>query len=104
MTMNKEARMTVEQEAEALAKFTEYFVENYPGPNTIISNPRWHAPKIFNAAKHALASLRAPQSDLEKRLRAYAIDFGANEGLRDTLNDALAFVLPSIQEAKTRLA
>jgi hypothetical protein len=34
----------------AEARFAEYFVRNYPGPNTIISNPHWHAPKIFRAA------------------------------------------------------
>lgn len=39
---------------DALAEFTEYFVKNYPGPNTIISNPNWHAPKIFAAAKRSL--------------------------------------------------
>jgi hypothetical protein len=40
--------------AEAEAEFTGYFVRNYPGPNTIIGNPHWHAPKIFRAATHAL--------------------------------------------------
>lgn len=38
----------------ALATFTEYFVRNYPGPTTIISDPTWHAPKIFRAALHAI--------------------------------------------------
>lgn len=38
----------------ALAYFTEYFVRNYPGPNTIISDPNWHAPRIFRAARHCL--------------------------------------------------
>jgi hypothetical protein len=33
-----------------LQEFTEYFVKNYPGPTTIISNPHWHAPQIFQAA------------------------------------------------------
>ncbi len=46
--------LTESQRAKALAEFTMYFVENYPGPSTIISNPNWHAPKIFNAAKHAI--------------------------------------------------
>lgn len=44
-------------EAAALAEFTEYFVKNYPGPRTIIGDPKWHAPRIFRAAKHALAEL-----------------------------------------------
>jgi len=39
---------------DALAEFTEYFVANYPGPSTIISNPKWHASKIFRAAERAL--------------------------------------------------
>lgn len=46
-------------EAKALAEFTDYFVQNYPGPNTIIGNPNWHAPKIFRAAQHALRALNA---------------------------------------------
>jgi hypothetical protein len=41
-------------EAEAQAAFTEYFARNYPGPDTIIGNPHWHAPKIFRAALYAL--------------------------------------------------
>ncbi len=43
----------------ALAEFTEYFVHNYPGPNTIIMDPRWHAPKIFRAAERALLATPA---------------------------------------------
>lgn len=53
-----EAHMTAtpRDTSEALAKFTEYFVRNYPGPQTIIGNPHWHAPKIFRAAEHALGA------------------------------------------------
>jgi len=40
---------------DALQEFTEYFVANYPGPHTIIHDPKWHAPKIFRAAERALA-------------------------------------------------
>jgi len=40
--------------ARALEYFTRYFEDNYPGPSTIIHNPRWHAPKIFRAAEWAL--------------------------------------------------
>ena len=51
--------MTLEQKIEAdekasLEEFTAYFVQNYPGPHTIISDPKWHAPKIFRAAQRAL--------------------------------------------------
>lgn len=35
-------------------KFTAYFVKNYPGPDTIIHDPNWHAPRIFQAAQHAM--------------------------------------------------
>lgn len=35
-------------------KFGEWFCKNYPGPDTIISDPRWHAPRIWKAARHAL--------------------------------------------------
>lgn len=33
----------------------EYFRTNYPGPNTIIFDPNWHAPKIYRAAIAASA-------------------------------------------------
>ena len=45
---------------EALASFTAYFCRNYPGPNTIIHNPEWHAPKIFHAAADAIARWGRP--------------------------------------------
>lgn len=40
---------------DGLAEFTEYFVRNYHGPDTIISDPKWHAPRIFRAAQRAIA-------------------------------------------------
>src|SRR5262245_40124169 len=46
--------LTGEQCEQALKEFTDYFVQNYPGPDTIIHNPNWHAPKIFRAAERAL--------------------------------------------------
>jgi hypothetical protein len=45
-----------QESTEALLVFTEYFVKNYPGPDTIIADPKWHAPRIFRAAKRALKS------------------------------------------------
>lgn len=30
--------------------FADYFRRNYPGPDTIITNPDWHAPRIYRAA------------------------------------------------------
>jgi|HubBroStandDraft_4_1064222.scaffolds.fasta_scaffold47461_2 hypothetical protein len=47
-------KLTKEQSAAALEIFTAYFVQNYPGPNTIIRDPNWHAPKIFKAALYAI--------------------------------------------------
>lgn len=47
-------------------------VINYPGPNTIISDPNWHAPKIFRAATHRLdiecARLALEKAELVKAL------------------------------------
>lgn len=50
--------------AVALAHFIDYFVRNYPGPNTIISNPHWHAPKIFRAALYAIDQAVGFQDDV----------------------------------------
>ena len=40
---------------EALANFSGWFCRNYPGPDTIIHKPEWHAPKVFRAAANAIA-------------------------------------------------
>ncbi|PJR13943.1 hypothetical protein [Sinorhizobium meliloti] len=40
----------------AEAAFADYFARNYPGPDTVIFDPAWHAPKIFYAAFRALAA------------------------------------------------
>ncbi len=42
-------------EVTPLDEFTAYVVQNYPS-RTIIHDPKWHAPKLFRAAKHALRS------------------------------------------------
>lgn len=44
-----------QQHRDALAVFTAYFVKNYPGPDTIIHKPEWHAPQIFRAVRRAIA-------------------------------------------------
>ena len=62
-----------EDDAGALAEFTDYFVHNYPGPDTIISNPRWHAPKIFKAAQRALIAQRADQPDYSQIIATEAV-------------------------------
>lgn len=35
-------------------RFAAWFRANYPGPDTIIHKPDWHAPRIFRAAIAAL--------------------------------------------------
>jgi hypothetical protein len=59
--------MTDEKRAadDAERQFTEWFAENYPGPDTIIYDPLWHAPKILRAAQAAL-SARADQPEPAK--------------------------------------
>ncbi|MDB5822227.1 MAG: hypothetical protein JWR21_931 [Herminiimonas sp.] len=37
-------------------QFTKWFAANYPGPDTIIHDPLWHAPRILRAASAALAT------------------------------------------------
>lgn len=59
-------------EAQALADFTEYFCTNYPGPKTIITDPKWHAPKIFRAAQRAFKAA-APSDDVAAS-RALALE------------------------------
>lgn len=51
-----------QDEDAAEREFTEYFVRNYPGPDTIIYDPKWHAPKLFRAAKLALLATRVDAS------------------------------------------
>jgi nitrous oxide reductase accessory protein NosL len=45
---------------EALANFSGWFCRNYPGPDTIIHKPEWHAPKVFRAAADALTRYGTP--------------------------------------------
>ena len=45
---------------EALANFSGWFCRNYPGPDTIIHKPEWHAPKVFRAAAYAIARWGTP--------------------------------------------
>jgi hypothetical protein len=56
-----------------LENFTEWFVKNYPGPNTIICSPTWHAPKIFKAATY----------ELERENAALKLDAERYRWLRD---------------------
>ena len=52
---------------QAGAEFADYFRNNYPGPDTIIHDPEWHAPKLFRAATHQFAAaLTALQAENER--------------------------------------
>jgi hypothetical protein len=42
-------------------QFAEYFVRNYPGPDTVIFDPKWHAPKIYRAALSAYRAALAAE-------------------------------------------
>jgi hypothetical protein len=58
---------------EALRQFTEWFIANYPGPDTIICKPEWHAPKIFRAVEYAmLAAAPLLAERLDEKLAALA--------------------------------
>jgi hypothetical protein len=46
--------LTKDQHAAALKEFDEYFAKNYPGPDTVICDPHWHAPRILRAAEWAI--------------------------------------------------
>jgi hypothetical protein len=68
-----------EAREKALATFMEYFRTNYPGPDTIISRPDWHAPKIFRAVESALkdAGLVASRSETAPKLPPEANELAA---------------------------
>ena len=55
-------------------RFAEWFRQNYPGPNTIIGRPDWHAPKIYRAATHELRrQLGEAQEALEDLRKSAAL-------------------------------
>ena len=52
-------------------EFMEWFRKNYPGPETIIHKPDWHAPRVYRAAIHAArADICDPQDERVKALEA----------------------------------
>ena len=63
--------LTKDQHEKATVIFAEYFVKNYPGPHTIISDPLWHSPKILRAALHAIetALLTVPASTAQNSVK-----------------------------------
>jgi hypothetical protein len=75
---------------EALANFSGWFCRNYPGPDTIIHKPEWHAPKVFRAAADAIARYARPAIQpvpVASEVRAsvvelqVGVEFLDNEGL-----------------------
>lgn len=79
--------MAAAQEDDAQATFTTWFCLNYPGPHTIISDPNWHAPRVFRQALWALRdrlqpSGAAPQDVTNPEIdRAmYAVGFTGKPG------------------------
>ncbi|RKD61691.1 MazG-like family protein [Rhizobium sp. WW_1] len=51
-------------DARALKAFIDYFIRNYPGPDTVIFDPKWHAPKIFRAALQAIRDAQSINGNL----------------------------------------
>ena len=77
--------------------FAEYFIKNYPGPNTVIGRPEWHAPKIFRAAKYALdhdalvarvASLEDTLAEIDAQARNAEELGGTGPGFFSDIRDA----------------
>lgn len=61
-----------------LEEFTEYFSKNYSGPNTIIHNPKWHAPKIYRAAISAYKrSQKSVMAVIQEHLKGQDHEFKA---------------------------
>jgi len=52
-------------------KFRIWFEANYPGPNTVIMDPRWHAPKIFRAAMECMKPVGERRVGIVEFLRVY---------------------------------
>ena len=76
-----------------LATFTEWFRRNYPGPDTIIHKPEWHAPKVFRAAQHAINAQAIPEREKLIQLLndlAWFIGESPLEGALEMQNIALA--------------
>lgn len=43
-------------------QFADWFRRNYPGPDTIIGDPDWHAPRILNAAIWFINNPKKPRA------------------------------------------
>ncbi|MGB3349767.1 MAG: hypothetical protein WBA85_13465 [Brucella anthropi] len=95
----------------AEAEFATYFMRNYPGPDTVIHKPEWHAPKLFYAAKRAIlwalesSSAGLPRDPTDEMVdAALAIDW-ENEHERATVINiwhAMTAKLPTLQPSAAR--
>lgn len=99
-----------------LADFTDYFVKNYPGPDTIIHDPKWHAPRIFGAARRAImaspeyAAATTPQPsadavrELVERWRDEAEKIGLKEEMINSPEDYAGFLDAKTDELESLLS
>lgn len=62
LTNSDIAALVAEKMKDAQDAFGVYFRQNYPGPDTVIHDPDWHAPRIFRAATHRLKALIESQA------------------------------------------
>lgn len=49
----------------AMEQFRKWFACNYPGPDTIIHDPNWHAPMIFRAMRNCMLRNHQPKKGIE---------------------------------------
>jgi hypothetical protein len=94
----------------ARQEFAQWFASNYPGPDTIIHDPFWHAPKVFRAALTAIerntpeagVAVTAPHDTPERRMKYHAAVLGViarKIGYAETVR-----LLASIPEAQAESA
>lgn len=58
-----------------IEQFTKYFVRNYPGPDTVIFDPKWHAPKIFRAAISAYLATTEPSKPVAEAVKVKPLEW-----------------------------
>jgi hypothetical protein len=87
----------------ARQEFAQWFASNYPGPDTIIHDPFWHAPKVFRAAltaieRNAQSCGDAEQADAPQKLCSICHGYGRyQDGNSGTESDGYA---PNIVECE----
>lgn len=81
----------------ALAFFMDYFIRNYPGPDTVIFDPRWHGPKLFAIAESALRSTRIDKNTLRDRITAALV----RAGHMDIDAEEMSVIVDTVMESWT---